>query len=214
MPTWWQRWNASKLSFDKLQQPIDKNVSTIVVVRKGKLACMACDTLASYGSRKQKAHYSEAPTKLFSFRDSWIGTVGYSVHNAVLKSYFSNHPEKVNLDTPSEIFETWRKMHKVLEDEYHLNPRAGSDDAYETTRISAVIANPKGIFGITPARDVEQFPRFWSIGSGTDYALGAMFATYELFDDVEQIARAGVAAGAEFDDASELPVIVQRVALA
>lgn len=188
-------------------------MSTIVVVRKGNHACIACDTLATYGSRKQKAHYSEAPTKLFSFRDAWIGTVGYSVHNAVLKSYFARHADDVKLETPTEIFETWRKMHKVLEDEYHLNPRASTDDAYETTRISALIVNPKGIFGITPARDVEQFPRFWSIGSGTDFALGAMFATYDLMNDVEQIARAGVAAGAEFDDASDLPVIVQRVDL-
>jgi ATP-dependent protease HslVU (ClpYQ) peptidase subunit len=80
--------------------------------------------------------------------------------------------------------------------------------------MTAVLANPRGIFGVTPARDVESFPRFWAIGSGTDYALGAMFALYERTDDVEEIARAGVGAGAEFDDGSDLPVISHLVELA
>jgi ATP-dependent HslUV protease subunit HslV len=119
----------------------------------------------------------------------------------------------VSLDTPAGIFGTWRTMHKVLREEYHMNPRRETDDAYETTRMTAVVANPRGIFGVTPARDVESFPRFWAIGSGTDYALGAMFVMYERTDDVEAIARAGIEAGAEFDDGSELPVILHLVEL-
>jgi ATP-dependent protease HslVU (ClpYQ) peptidase subunit len=95
-----------------------------------------------------------------------------------------------------------------------MNPRREADDAYETTRMTALVANPRGIFGVTPARDVESFPRFWAIGSGTDYALGAMLVMYSRTDDVEEIAAAGVEAGAEFDDASELPVIVHGVDLA
>ncbi len=189
-------------------------MSTIVVVRKGRRACIACDTLATIGSRKQKARYVESADKVFHFGDTYIGTTGYAVHNAVLHSYFSRHPENVNLDTPADIFETWRTMHKVLREEYHMNPRRESDDAYETTRMTAVLAGPRGIFGVTPARDVESFPRFWAIGSGTDFALGAMFAMYERTDDVEEIARAGIEAGAEFDDGSDLPVILHTVELA
>lgn len=188
-------------------------MSTIVVVRKGSRACIACDTLATFGSLKQKARYAGSPGKLFLFRDAWIGTVGYSVHNAVLASYFNRHADDVKLDTPADIFETWRRMHVVLEDEYHLNPRKDSDDAYKTTRMSALIASPRGIFSVTPARDVESLPRFWAIGSGSDYALGAMFALYDATDDVERIARAGIEAGAEFDDGSDLPVVSQLVEL-
>jgi ATP-dependent protease HslVU (ClpYQ) peptidase subunit len=189
-------------------------MSTIVVVRKGARACIACDTLATIGARKQRAHYVHSPDKIFRFGDCLIGTTGYAVHNTVLQSYFSRHPDNVHLDTPEGIFETWRTMHKVLREEYHMNPRRETDDAYETTRMSAVLASPRGIFGITPARDVESFPRFWAIGSGTDYALGAMLVMYQRSDDVEEIARAGIEAGAEFDDGSELPVITHAVELA
>jgi ATP-dependent protease HslVU (ClpYQ) peptidase subunit len=45
-------------------------MSTIVVVRRGATACIACDTLANLGSTKQKAHYSSAPGKIFTFGDS------------------------------------------------------------------------------------------------------------------------------------------------
>jgi len=186
-------------------------MSTIVVVRKGNEACIACDTLSTTGSRKQKAHYTGAPEKIFRFADAYIGIVGYAVHSTVLQSYFSRYPDKVDLTSPSTIFETWRQMHKVLEEEYHLNPRRESDDAYQTTRMSAVIASPRGLFGVTPARDVEEFPKFWAIGSGTDFSLGAMFAVYSLIDDVEKIARIGAEAGAEFDESSDLPVISYRV---
>lgn len=188
-------------------------MSTIVVVRKARSCCIACDTLATIGSLKQKAHYAEAPDKIFQFRDTYIGTVGYAVHNAVLQSYFSRYADSASLDTPAGIFETWRVMHKVLRDEYHLNPRKESEDPYETTRMTALLASPRGIFGVTPSRDVEAFPRFWAIGSGADFALGAMFALYPRSDDVEEIARAGVQAGAEFDESSDVPVISHKLEL-
>ena len=78
--------SASTAHFARLPT-VGAPVSTIVVVRKLNLACIACDTLASVGSVKQKAHYCAVPDKIFGFRDTWIGTVGYAVHNAVLKSY-------------------------------------------------------------------------------------------------------------------------------
>ena len=189
-------------------------MSTIVVVRKGRQACIACDTLITFGSRKQRGDYVLAPDKVFQYKDTFIGTVGYAVHNAVLQSYFARYPQNVDLETPEAIFETWRRMHKVLEDEYHLNPRTETDDPYATTRMSALLASPRGIFSVTPSRDVEGFPRFWAIGSGTDYALAAMFTVYDRLDDVEEIARAGISAAAEFDDGTELPAIAHRIQLA
>ena len=189
-------------------------MSTIVVVRKGRKACIACDTLATIGSRKQKAQYVQAPDKIFRFQDSFIGTTGYAVHNAVLQSYFSRYPENVSLDTPGRDLrdlardaqgaargvphEPEARKRRPLRDYPH--DRGGGQSARHLRRDAG-------------SRDVESFPRFWAIGSGTDFALGAMFVMYERTDDVEAIARAGVEAGAEFDDASDLPVIIHSVEL-
>jgi ATP-dependent HslUV protease, peptidase subunit HslV len=54
---------------------------------------------------------------------------------------------------------------------------------------------------------VQEYSRFYASGSGTEYALGAMFAIYDDEDKTaEDIAKIGVEAGAEFDDGTSLPM--------
>ncbi|MNT73489.1 hypothetical protein D3C72_2122000 [compost metagenome] len=58
------------------------------------------------------------------------------------------------------------------------------------------------------------FDRFWGIGSGRNYALGAMHAVYDRPDlDAGEIARIGVDAGVEFDKSSAGPIEVHTVRL-
>lgn len=52
------------------------------------------------------------------------------------------------------------------------------------------------------------FDKFWGIGSGRSFALGAMFAVYERTACARRIAEIGVRAGAEFDKSSALPMRV------
>jgi ATP-dependent HslUV protease, peptidase subunit HslV len=97
------------------------------------------------------------------------------------------------------------RIHPILKDEFYLKPDEDKDDEYESSQIEAVIANPHGIFGMFSWRDVDEYNLFWAIGSGQEYALGAMYLAYETMDDAEEIAKIGVAAGCEFDDGSGLP---------
>ncbi len=62
-------------------------------------------------------------------------------------------------------------------------------------------------------REVFEFARFWAIGSGTEFALGAMFAVYETLTDATEIAEAGVKAACEFNDACGLPLETHSVIL-
>jgi ATP-dependent protease HslVU (ClpYQ) peptidase subunit len=66
--------------------------------------------------------------------------------------------------------------------------------------------NPSGIFGLYSLREVDQYTRFWAIGSGAEFALGAMHVAYDLLDDAQAVARAGIEAGACFDNSSALPM--------
>jgi ATP-dependent protease HslVU (ClpYQ) peptidase subunit len=74
--------------------------------------------------------------------------------------------------------------------------------------------NRSGIFGLYSLREVDQYTRFWAVGSGAEFALGAMHVAWDLLDDAEAIARAGVEAGACFDNASSLPMTSYSVELA
>ena len=62
-------------------------------------------------------------------------------------------------------------------------------------------------------REVYEYSRFWATGSGSPYALGAMHAVYDRYDSVESIAQAGVMAGAEFDNASSMPMTRRVITL-
>ena len=73
--------------------------------------------------------------------------------------------------------------------------------------MDVLIANPRGIFGVAAHRTVQEFSRFYAYGSGSSYALGAMYAAWRAPSlDAEALARLGVMAAAEFHDETGLPV--------
>jgi ATP-dependent protease HslVU (ClpYQ) peptidase subunit len=62
-------------------------------------------------------------------------------------------------------------------------------------------------------REVFEFDRFWAIGSGRDFALGAMYVLYDKAKSAAAVATAGVHAGAEFDTGTAEPVHLFEVKL-
>ena len=63
-------------------------------------------------------------------------------------------------------------------------------------------------------REVYEYNRFWGIGSGRDYALGAMYASWERAGTAAELAQIGVQAGTEFDVSSSLPMTLYTLPLA
>ena len=189
-------------------------MSIAVVVKKGNRACIAADTQTTWGSLVQNERYLENPSKIIKFQDSYIVSVGAGAHDPVLRHFFQHHPDTIDLSGIEAIFSTWLTLHTHLTQDYHLNPRREDDDAYETSRISALIANPTGLYIVASMRSVDSLKRFWAIGSGQEYALGAMHALYEQCEGVEEIAQAGLAAAIEFDDACGYPTEMHTIPLA
>ena len=189
-------------------------MSIMVVVKKDNIAVIAADTLMKYGDLKfPRQYHADGNEKIFQFRDSYVGTVGPSAHMDVLRSICQKHSDDVCFDSRQQIFETYVRIHPILKDEYFINSSGDRDDAYETSQIDALIANPNGIFGMYSWRTEVEYERFYAIGSGRNYALGAMFTVYET-ETAEKIAEAGVRAAAEFDDASGWPMTLRRIELA
>jgi len=88
-------------------------------------------------------------------------------------------------------------------------PEEDKEDAVESSRMDVLIANPHGIFGVSGHRTVQEFSKFYAYGSGSYYALGSMFTSYDLPSmDAETIAKKSVEAAAEFDDGTGEPVDV------
>ncbi|HYC37472.1 MAG TPA: MFS transporter [Usitatibacter sp.] len=187
-------------------------MTTIVVVRKGDTAVIAADSLTTFGSTRLAPAYDRSPHKIVGYRDSFIGVAGSAAHQLVLENLLERNPS-LELHGKAAIYETFRKLHPVLKDEAFLNPKEEDDDPYESSQMTVMIANSTGIFAVYSMREVFEFDRFWAIGSGRDFALGAMFATYPKARSTAAIAEAGVLAGAEFDTGTSLPIYLESVKL-
>ncbi len=162
---------------------------------------------------KQAAQYDLHHDKLQRFGDTCIGVVGSAAHTLVLDSVMQRKSFTAEFDSREAIFTTAMELHRLLKEHYFLNTKDEDDDPYESTRIDALIANRHGIFGLYALREVYEYSRFWAIGAGSYYALGAMFACYDTFDDAVEIARMGIQASAEFDHSSSLPLTLQEYTL-
>ncbi|HHO59863.1 MAG TPA: MFS transporter [Thiotrichales bacterium] len=181
-------------------------MSTIVVVKKAGKACIAADSLTSFGDLRLSSDYDAAHDKIIRHGREHLGIVGSAAHQLVMESILADKKTKINFSSRLSIFESFRALHPLLKDKYFLNPKDEDDDPYESTQIDALIAGPSGIFGVHSLREVTEYKKFWAIGSGSEYALGAMFAVFDRLDSAEEIAAAGVAAGAEFNNASSMPM--------
>ena len=188
-------------------------MSTVVVARKGTTLAIASDSLVTFGETRLPEGY-EANTKMFSVGDSVIGTVGTIAHVPVLRRALAAlAPEELQLHTRDGIFETFLKLHPRLKERFYLNTKEQDSDPYESSQFSIVIANRSGIFGVESYREVFEFERFWAIGSGRRFALGAMHALQGRAKNAAELAEAGVLAGCEFDTSSAAPVRLHTLKL-
>jgi len=187
-------------------------MTTITVVKKNGQVAISAESLTTFGDTRLGAEYKAEHDKILHIGDSWIGVCGSSAHHLVLAHLLAKI-EDLRLGSRSEVFETFRKLHPMLKEQAFLNPKEDEDDPYESSQITALIANPTGIYGVYSYREVFAYDRFWAVGSGRNFALGAMYAAYDRTKTAAEIAEIGVAAGVEFDTASSGPIVTHAVKL-
>ena len=188
-------------------------MSTIVAVKKNGIACMAADTLTTFGDVTQSSEFDDTHDKIYQYKDNYFGIVGSAAHHIVIQSVLKKHGDELNFSSQLDIFESFRTLHPILKDEYFLNPKDEEDDPYESSRIDTLIVNPHGIFAVYALREVFEYSRFWAVGSGGDIALGAMYAIHDHLENAEDIAKMGIEAGATFNNATALPLTSYSVNL-
>jgi ATP-dependent HslUV protease subunit HslV len=179
-------------------------MTTCVVVKKDNQIAIASDSLVTFGDTRLSSPY-EMNRKIFQVGESYITLAGTAAHFPVMRKLLTDMGADCKLGTRDEVFETYSKVHQILKESYFLNTKEDDDDPYESSQITSLVANPHGIFGVYSYREVFSFDRFWGIGSGRNFALGAMFVAYEQGEDARGVAEIGVRAGAEFDKSSGAP---------
>lgn len=181
-------------------------MSTIVAVHKNDKICIAADTLTTFGDIRQSNEYDLTSEKILKHEENYIGIVGSAAHHLVMQHVLKKESEIICLDSQLDVYKTFLDLHPILKDQYFLNAKDEDDDAYESSRIDALIANRHGIFGVYSLREVFQYKNFWAVGAGAEIALGALYAMYKYENDAEKIACCAIEASAEFHTSSALPL--------
>ena len=188
-------------------------MSTVVVARLGGTLAIASDSLVTFGETRLPPGY-EANSKIFEVGGTFVGCVGSTAHFPVLRQALAALPkDELQLHSRDAIFDTFTRLHPKLKERFFMNTKEHDSDPYESSQFSILLANRHGIFGVESYREVFEFERFWAIGSGRRFALGAMHAAYGKARSAREVAEAGVLAGCEFDTSSAGPVRVQTFKL-
>lgn len=185
-------------------------MTTLVIVRKGDDIVIAGDSLTTFGDTRLSAEHDRTYDKILKYRDTYIGLCGSAAHQLVFESLL-HRQDPLDFSDKLAIFETFRKLHPILKEQHFLNPKEEEDDPYESTQMTALIANAHGIFGVYSMREVFEYTQFWAAGTGREFALGAMQALYSRLKTAEAVARAGIEAGATFDKNSALPMTIYNL---
>ena len=181
-------------------------MTTITVARKNGQVAIVADSLVTFGDTRL-GHGYETNDKVFRIGDSWVGMAGTTAHFPVLSRALLGLPaEELKLHSRDEVFDTFLKVHAKLKDSYFLNTKEEDADPYESSQFTVLIANRHGLFGVYSYREVFEFDRFWSIGSGRSFALGAMQAVWDKTKSARDVAEIGARAGCEFDKNSAGPL--------
>lgn len=189
-------------------------MSTITVVKKNGYAAIAADTLTKWGYTKEASRYLVNHDKIMRWGGNVLAFSGSMSVEQAIRDYLMEFKRVPVWRSAEAIYKAWLPLHRALKEDYFLNPDEHEEDAVESSRTEILIANAYGIYGVSAHRTVLEYTRFYAYGSGYEFALGAMYAAYEDDRyDAEALARLGVAAGAEFDDGTELPVISHVIKL-
>ncbi|WP_288842292.1 MFS transporter [uncultured Deefgea sp.] len=184
-------------------------MTTIVVVKKDGHCAIAADSQSTFGDTRLAAMDDARWNKIFQYDDNYFAICGSAAHDLVLQSALKKI-KKLDFSNRAAIFESFRKLHRKLKDDFFLKTDEEDDDAYESSQMTVLIVNRHGIFGVYSLREVYEFERFWASGSGRDYAIGAMHAVYSQLS-ASDIAKVGVETGCMFDVASSLPMTLYSV---
>jgi ATP-dependent HslUV protease, peptidase subunit HslV len=188
-------------------------MTTVAVARVGGQVAMAADTLVTFGDTKL-SHRFENNSKIFKVGSSYVGMAGTVAHFPVLRHALTAMPaDELKLGGKDEIFTTFTKLHAQLKEKFFLQTKEEDADPYESSQYTVLIANAQGIFGVYSYREIFEFKDFWAIGSGRNFALGAMHAASGKLKTAKELALAGVAAGCEFDKNSSHPIDTYSVKL-
>lgn len=153
-------------------------MSIAVAVRKDGTTALGADTQTNFGDMKVPAD-NVRPIKFRQAGRAYVAVTGWDLYDNILSDYLDG--AKPALGTRAEIFRFFMKFWQELHKRYpFVNDQAHPDDRSPFGELDAtfLVVSPNGIFHVSGNMSVIPFERYAAIGSGADFALGALHVLY------------------------------------
>ena len=175
-------------------------MSIAVAVRKDDEIVIATDSITSFGSLQLDQSNHAAP-KVVTIGDVHIAGTGWSKYDNILRDYVDRSRKKIELTTETGIFKFFHRLWTDLHEHYSfVNDQVDDKETpFGDLDSSFLIAAPTGIFYVSSDMSVTEMKRYFAIGSGQDYALGACYTLIDGQLNAAEIADRSVRAACAFD---------------
>jgi len=182
-------------------------MSIVVAVKKRNRTFIAADTLYLTGPQKDYTADLVGRSKVRKIGNSWVGLAGWSVYQNIFDHYVKRQRDP-RMNTERAVFDFFLKFWKSLRRNYTLvkDQRDSGDSPFSDLDSSFLVANKFGIFDVHGNMTVWEHKHYCAIGSGSQYAYGALHALYERLPSAEDIAIQAVQSAIRFDDGCGGPV--------
>lgn len=169
-------------------------MSIAVVVKKDNEIVIGADTLQCFDSNMADID-NLYETKLRRIGPAILAGSGWGLYDNILDDYLKGK-KPVRLSTKQQVFLFFKKLWPVLHEKYSFveNQCGDAESPFGELDSSFLIATKKRIFFVSSNMCVTEFLKFYAIGAGRDYAIGAMHVLYDQEKSAKEIARLAIEA--------------------
>lgn len=172
-------------------------MTVAAAVCKNKRIVIGADTQTNFGDNCMPGDNYKAG-KILTVNDSYIAGSGWGLYDNILQDLLQSRPFKnLRLHDEKTIFKFFNTLYFKAKEEYSfVNSQCNSTSSpFADLDSRFLIANKSGIFFVSANISVHKFEKYFAIGSGCDYALGAIHALYDLDYSAKEICRQAILTG-------------------
>lgn len=171
-------------------------MTILVAVKKNGRVFLGADRITTFGNEYTTELLNG--TKIIKLKHAYLATSGYTLMDNVIEHLHSvNHKMMDNtFKNRSEVFSFFLELYAELKKAYTLVDTG--KDTYAGIYNIFFIVTPKSIYGISNNMSVVEYSQYATKGAGSDYSLGALYATYDTIDDGYELVRTALEAACNF----------------
>jgi len=171
-------------------------MTILVAVKKNNRIYVGADRITTFGSE----YFTDLVdgSKIIKLKNAYLATSGYTLLDNVIEHlHETGHPMMDNeFNDRSQVFSFFLDLYAELKKSYTLVDTG--KDTYAGIYNSFVLVTARGIFGVSNNLSVHEYERFIAHGSGSDYALGCLYGTYDSISDGFEVTRLALESACHF----------------